>query len=254
MKERVPEHLHRAVEFDKGYFDVPLKESQEHLVHLPTVFAQEKLTVSFDVTSIGKFPKLYWVREGLVGPLIAAAYALQKKKFSLHFVYGLRSYEQQQLMFEHFVQETLKKYPSLSKERVLELAGVYAACNPATAAHMAGAAVDVLLKHQDGSLVDLGAEYLEDSANSETDTPLLSRRARDNRKVLKDTMEAVGFANYPFEFWHYSLGDRIAAYIQNKPHAVYGPVEFDIRDGIKYFYTEKEQFTTFTVDHLFHSK
>ena len=46
-------------------------------------------------------------------------------------------------------------------------------------------------------------------------------------KLLKEGMEKFGFINYPFEYWHYSIGDVCAAYLGGQDTAVFGPVEFD---------------------------
>ena len=244
----IPEHLHRAVEFDEGYFEVPLEECREPLESLPDAFACQNVNVSFDVTSIGRFPKLYWVRQGLIPRLIRVSKRLHQHQLRLHFVDGFRHFEQQRLMFQHTVQRTRAEFPNESAERILELAGVYAAINPATAAHMAGAAVDVVLKTAASKFIDMGAEYLEDSARSETYSPEISLRAKNVRRLLCDCMEAEGFANYPFAYWHFSHGDRLAAYIQGKPFAKYGPINFTPTKGITHFFTTAEAQQVFELD------
>lgn len=248
---KIPEHLQRAISFDEGYFSVPLQESQEEFVFLPEVLSQQKIVATFDNMPAGGFPKLYWVREGLVAPLQSVASELAKHGLYLHFTYAYRTFEQQKAIYEYYVTKTIHDYPHQPKELILKMAGVYAACNPATAAHMGGAAVDVTLRYEDGSEVDLGAKYLEDSPLSETTSPLISASAKANRQLLLKVMAQFGFANYPFEFWHFSLGDRIAAYIQGQPFAKYGPVVFEPSAGISHFFSNEEQQQTFVVDHLF---
>lgn len=244
----IPEHLLRAVEFNNGYIHLPLRECKEALQSLPAAFAQEPLNVSFDVTSTGKFSKQYWVRGGLVQPLIAVAKRLHQHQLRLHFMCGFRRFEQQQQLFHDVVSRKRAEFPQLSPARIRELANVYAASTPATAAHMSGAAVDVMLKTAAGKLVDMGAEYVEDSARSETYSPEVSRRAKNVRRLLCDCMAAEGFANYPFAFWHFSHGDRLAAYIQRKPFAKYGPVKFIPAKGITHFFTAAEAQQVFKTD------
>ena len=35
-------------------------------------------------------------------------------------------------------------------------------------------------------------------------------------------LQAVGFVNYPTEYWHWSYGDRYWAYQKGQPAAIYG--------------------------------
>ncbi|WP_406807061.1 hypothetical protein [Burkholderia semiarida] len=43
-------------------------------------------------------------------------------------------------------------------------------------------------------------------------------------------MTDAGFTNYPSEWWHWSVGDRYWAVIQNESHAIYGPVDESMLD------------------------
>jgi D-alanyl-D-alanine dipeptidase len=38
-------------------------------------------------------------------------------------------------------------------------------------------------------------------------------------------MVQAGFVNYPFEWWHYSLGDQVWAQLTGTPSATFGPTE-----------------------------
>lgn len=41
---------------------------------------------------------------------------------------------------------------------------------------------------------------------------------------MGDVLEAVGFVNYPTEYWHWSYGDRYWAYHKQKSNALYTSV------------------------------
>jgi D-alanyl-D-alanine dipeptidase len=43
--------------------------------------------------------------------------------------------------------------------------------------------------------------------------------------LLRDAMVSAGFADYPFEWWHYSYGTQDWAKQKNEPHAIYGKAE-----------------------------
>ena len=53
------------------------------------------------------------------------------------------------------------------------------------------------------------------------DAPGLSPNARANRARLAACLGAVGFVNYPTEWWHWSYGDRYWAFVDR---ATDGPV------------------------------
>ncbi|GAB3977862.1 hypothetical protein GCM10029978_068930 [Actinoallomurus acanthiterrae] len=52
----------------------------------------------------------------------------------------------------------------------------------------------------------------------------VSSAARANRDLLADVMTAVGFVNYPTEWWHWSFGDRYWAVATGGKSAIYGPI------------------------------
>lgn len=52
----------------------------------------------------------------------------------------------------------------------------------------------------------------------------ISETAKKNRQILIQSMEQVGFINYPPEWWHWSYGDRYWAFM-NHCEAIYGPTD-----------------------------
>lgn len=48
-----------------------------------------------------------------------------------------------------------------------------------------------------------------------------------NRQLLKETMERVGFSNYPVEWWHFSYGDSGWALRTKRKIAIYGGIKRD---------------------------
>ena len=120
-----------------------------------------------------------------------------------------------------------KRYPGKSKTELLLLANTYTAGIPVLASHTAGAAVDVILLDKDTTPLDFGCPYLYGDVESATEYPGLSKRAKVNRRLLKDGMEKFGLMNYPFEYWHYSNGDVCAAYLTGQKFAKFGPVDYE---------------------------
>ncbi|MBI2032306.1 MAG: D-alanyl-D-alanine carboxypeptidase family protein [Candidatus Levybacteria bacterium] len=249
----IPLSLKEAVEFDKTYFSIPIKESNEKLVDVEEVFNQKGIKAVFnnELTATGS-KRLFLLREGLINPLLSASEEINKFSLLFRFEYMYRRLEDQEAAFTRSVKTFIKKYPELDKESILEIAGVFVASTPNTSAHVSGAAIDVVLVDKNFNPVDMGVPYIHPGPESKTTFPNLSKEAKRNRKILCEVMEKNGFANYPYEYWHFSMGDKIAAKIQDKTFAIYGPVIYNPNSN-----TTKEVKNgdaPFNVDYLFDHK
>ena len=104
-------------------------------------------------------------------------------------------------------------------------------CAPVEVApHSTGAAVDLTLIDVDTHReLDLGTEYNavpHDTGNATfIDAENISAEAKENRMILKEAMEFVGFVCYPSEWWHWSYGDKYWAFIKKIKQAVYSAIE-----------------------------
>jgi D-alanyl-D-alanine dipeptidase len=223
---KIPNYLKSAMRFDKTYLDIPVKESKEKLVSINDLFKKEKLTVFFSKDKRGDKIKIYVIREGLTKPLINVVKELNKLGLTLRFEYAYRTVEGQKKIYLEMIKRIENEYPKADRDTQLRIAGIYAAWNLATAAHVGGAALDVMLVDIKGRDIDMGAKYLESSTKTTTNSKQISKIAMKNRRILLKVTKKYGFANYPFEFWHFSQGDKIAARIQNKKFAIYGPVVY----------------------------
>jgi zinc D-Ala-D-Ala dipeptidase len=93
--------------------------------------------------------------------------------------------------------------------------------------HSTGAAIDVYLIDKEGKVVDMGI-HLDDTYNDlqgifcKTDSQAISEKAKAYRKMMGNVLQAVGFVNYPTEYWHWSYGDRYWAYQTHHKFAIYG--------------------------------
>ena len=45
---------------------------------------------------------------------------------------------------------------------------------------------------------------------------------KENRLLLLNAAIKAGLANYGFEWWHYSYGDKMDACVYKEPYAIYG--------------------------------
>ncbi len=95
-------------------------------------------------------------------------------------------------------------YPNLDKRALL---GDYIA---PVSGHSRGATVDLtLMRCAAGGdrcePLDMGTDFDFFDQRANTDSPLVTSEQRDNRRRLRTAMMRYGFANYPLEWWHYTL-------------------------------------------------
>ena len=93
--------------------------------------------------------------------------------------------------------------------------------------HSTGAAFDVYLIDEHGEVVDMGIhpkDWMQDNDGvlSLTASVHISPAAIKNRHIMSQALSAVGFVNYPTEYWHWSYGDRYWAFVQGNHQAIYG--------------------------------
>ena len=229
------------MKFDEGYFTVSLKECREDFVSVSQRFRHAGVKVYFRQNN-----GYFYVRRKLIQPLIRAAKIFSQHGLYIRFESCYRTIGKQRALFKKTLKQTTRTYPGLNVDALVKIAGIFVASKPATAAHMAGAAVDITLLDRSGHQIDLGGEYLRNGPEIVTHCQNIPGDARRNRQILISTMEKCGFVNYPYEFWHFCMGDRIAAYLKTERYAVYGPCVFTPRRGIVRFISNKEQWETFT--------
>lgn len=120
-----------------------------------------------------------------------------------------------------------KRYPGVLEDKRLAICEGFVA-NPHNgigSGHQAGCAVDISLCYASGSLLDMGCEYHQFDEYTQFSTELISSHQRDNRLLLKTTLEDAGLVNDPAEWWHYSYGDHQWAWLTGRTEALYGPLD-----------------------------
>lgn len=133
----------------------------------------------------------------------------------------------QKKLWESVVSEQQKKYPHMKSdsEEFIALCDVYCA-NPYRqgSGHQSGAAIDVTLCNQNGLEYDMGGCVRGFTPMSDFDWPV-DIVARRNRFILKESLQKVGFVNYPSEWWHYSFGDRLWARLTGSSIAIFARLD-----------------------------
>jgi len=137
--------------------------------------------------------------------------------YSLMIFDALRPLSVQRHLYEEIKGNLERENPQLSQEEMAELVSQFVAyprTDPARPApHTTGGAVDLTLCYH-GKPVDMGTEFDDPSERAWTryleehdENPV----ARDNRRLLYQTMKRVGFESYSCEWWHFAYGERMWA-------------------------------------------
>jgi len=168
------------------------------------------------------------LRAGVIEKLLIAATVLhrQKKGFKLKLFDAYRTNRVQSFMVHHeFKTLSGGLSPSMvppDQREVLwqKTLRIWAepSDDPLTPPpHSTGAAMDLTLIDGDGQEIDMGSPIDENSDRSSPDY----FEARDgvvhqNRGLLFSVMKEAGFTRHPEEWWHFSFGDQMWAFL-NQP-------------------------------------
>ncbi|WP_369217084.1 M15 family metallopeptidase [Streptomyces flavofungini] len=166
------------------------------------------------------------LREGVALRLARAA-ELLPAGLRLLATEGYRPLALQITYFEEYAAELRAAHPEWSPGH-LHRQTSRSLSPPEVGPHVAGAAVDLTLRTEDGPELDLGTPVNASPEESDgacyTEADGISGEARRNRRVLGTALAAAGLVNYPTEWWHWSYGDRYWALTTGAPAARYGPV------------------------------
>ncbi|MGG6295782.1 M15 family metallopeptidase [Leptolyngbya sp. AN02str] len=221
----------------KPYQQIPILECNEPLVPIP--FDQFAVQQPHPYMHLGapygqRSP--YYLRQGVVARLVHAQAQLQTQypHWRIQIFDGYRPVAVQQFMVNHAFAELVRSQglspqalTQQQKEEFLRQVYQFWAVpnsNPATPPpHSTGAAVDVTLVNADGQAVDMGSQIDEISPRSHpdyyaitaTDAPDAAQ-FHHHRTLLNQIMASAGFLRHPNEWWHFSFGDQMWAWLKNK--------------------------------------
>ncbi|SOC36468.1 M15 family metallopeptidase [Ureibacillus acetophenoni] len=167
------------------------------------------------------------------------ALELLPKEYSFILYDGFRPLQVQQSLFKIFSENIKKRNPRLTDEDVLQETLKYVAfpsVEPTrTSPHITGGAIDLTLGDSNGYPLELGTEFDEMSEKSATryfeDHPLENQDALQNRRILYNCMNEVGFKNYSEEWWHYDYGNVSWARRMKLETVLYGPVLVELENN-----------------------
>ncbi|ARV62264.1 D-alanyl-D-alanine dipeptidase [Nostocales cyanobacterium HT-58-2] len=219
----------------RPYHKVPIIESGEPLVEIPLEL--------FAVESPHPYEKLgapygdrspYFLRQGVVDSLIAAQNNLQlvRPHWRIQIFDAYRPVAVQQFMVNYAFGEALQMAgltkadlsPDKSQalwEEVYKIWAEPSLDEKTPPPHSTGAAVDVTLVDDRGMIVDMGSPIDELSPASHPDyfanfSDSIAQQYHAHRQLLCNVMEKAGFKRNPREWWHFSIGDQMWAWLNNE--------------------------------------
>jgi D-alanyl-D-alanine dipeptidase len=219
----------------KPYQKIPILECGEPLVPIPLE--------QFAVESPHPYEKLgatyieaspYSLRQGVLAALVTAQAKLQQQHpgLRLQIFDAYRPVTVQQFMVDYTFAEVIRArklnpYTLSDAQREAIWQDVYKiwampSHNPLTPPpHSTGAAVDLTLVDATGHIIDMGSAIDELSPRSHPDYygDRLEKPYHNNRQLLRDVMYSAGFRRHPGEWWHFSLGDQMWAWLCNQENS-----------------------------------
>lgn len=222
----------------KPYQQIPILESGEPVVAIPLErFAVEvphpyqKLAAPYGDRSP------YYLRQTVLNSLLEAQDRLQvvHPDWRIKIFDAYRPIEVQKFMVDRSFAEVLKTQQlNLSELSEAQLEEVWQqvyqfwalpSLDPATPPpHATGAAVDITLVDEHGKTVDMGSaidevspiSYPDYFANSINPT---EKQYHQHRQLLWNVMREAGFQRHPNEWWHFSLGDQLWAWLCDRENS-----------------------------------
>lgn len=205
---------------------IPLIDNGERLIPLDGLNARIIVDSSKENADALGYELRFYIRE-TVGHKLVEAVLQTPDNYAFLVKESLRPQNLQALWFSDYLRTILEANPELPEGDAVALAARFVA-PPSVAGHPTGGAVDLTLCNLRGYELDLGCEYDQDEKTSNgaclSHFNQLSPDASKHRRILFEALGSVGFVNYPFEWWHWSYGDRYWAAVTEHPHALYGAV------------------------------
>lgn len=218
----------------KPYQQIPILDCQEPLVPIPPEIFAFKLPHPYQQLGAPyRHHSPFYVRLGVLQSLILAQNSLKQQypTWKLQIFDAYRPIAVQQFMVDYTFQQLVEQQGLITSEltpnqrqEILEQVYQFWAlpsANPATPPpHSTGAAVDVTLLDENHQPLNMGSPIDEVSSRSYPDyfansADSTEQQYHHHRQVLAESLIAAGFTRHPNEWWHFSLGDQMWAWLTN---------------------------------------
>ena len=219
----------------KPYHQIPIQDCGEPLIAIPLNNFSVELPHPYEKLGAEYGDKSpYCLRQGVVKTLLEAQFLLEKRypNWKIRIYDAYRPVGVQQFMVNYTYNSLLKsrnlQEQTLSARERQDLWGqVYELWAPPSLdrkmppPHSTGGAVDVTIVNDRGIPLDMGGKIDELSERSHPDYYISDRDDENqqyqfNRQLLYRVMTNAGFCRHPGEWWHFSFGDQMWAWLQNE--------------------------------------
>lgn len=183
---------------DPEVLDVRLSECGELFVHVDSdakIWFPSQLIEGLSI----KDSRTPYLRVSVYDKLVAVSRELPTNVVIV-FIEGYRSYDKQRILF-------LRHQTNYGRND-----NVFVSNPDLFSPHLTGGAIDVALATIDGRLLDFGNRFQYDSTAYFLAKHLNSEQM-NNRNLLRKVMIRQGFINYPYEWWHWSYGDKYWGFV-----------------------------------------
>lgn len=219
----------------KPYRQVPIQECGEPLVAIPLkLFAVETPHpyIKCGAEYAGKSP--YYLRQGVLDRAIQAQERLQQlhPDWQIQIFDAYRPVEVQQYMVDYTFRDAVANRgldlaelsPAESDQIWQDVYQIWAIPSfdlDTPPPHSTGAAIDITLVDELGIPVNMGSPIDEMSPRSQpqhfaNSSDPVEQNYHHNRQLLCQIMNYAGFVRHPEEWWHFSIGDQLWAWLNNQ--------------------------------------
>jgi D-alanyl-D-alanine dipeptidase len=219
----------------KSYEEITIAECGEPLIPIPLEKFAVELPHPYEKlgAEYGSYSP-YCLRQGVVASLIEAQSLLDRYRpqWKLKIYDAYRPLTIQQFMVNYTFNSLLAAKSWQDKEispqqRQILWEKVYQFWAPPSLdlrtppPHSTGSAIDLTLVDGQGKTVDMGGKIDELSVRSTPEyyansSSPLEKTYHEHRQLLDRVMTEAGFYRHPREWWHFSLGDRMWAWLKNQ--------------------------------------
>lgn len=199
-----------------GYYlqRIPVTECGEAMEPIPAVPGRLLLDPRLHTSHLA--------RRSVAGALRQAA-ELLPADVQLLVVEAYRSPERQRQLWSVAREKIAGRHPLATPSEVDRRTRlVVARPSAAGGGHQSGAAVDITLADAAGIELWRGTGVGEFTADTPT-RAAVTDEVSGRRRLLTRCLTEVGFINYPAEWWHFSMGDRLWAAYGRRPRPVSDP-------------------------------
>lgn len=212
---------------------IPIKESGEPLINIsdknnPRIQMMPNTSQPFSSPDYNSgLPSAPFVRQSAYSKLekliveldlTASKFGYAPGQISIKVFEGLRDINTQDKLFNDKAKELKTLHPNFTQEQIIaETSKWVSPTKNNIPAHSTGGAIDLRLYDKTKSqYLDMGKFGVIWGQNNTAPTfsSELTEQQIINRLFLLNAAENVGLVNYPFEYWHFSTGDRYAVYWQ----------------------------------------